>query len=118
MRVEFKNEIFTNFKDDHNNKEYDEALIKVEKELGKSYPLVIGGQKIKTEREVASVNPALHSQVIGTVSQGDRTLAEQAIQTAASTFETWKQVDPNERARYFLERLRCCDVASMNSLHG
>lgn len=100
MRVEFKNEIFTNFKDEQNNKEYDVALKKVEKELGKSYPLVIGGQKIKTDREVASVNPALHSQVIGIVSQGDRDLAEQAIQTAASTFEIWKQVDPNERARY------------------
>lgn len=100
MRVEFKNEVFTNFNDEQNNKEYDAALKKVEKELGKSYPLVIGGQKIKTVREVVSVNPALHSQVIGTVSQGDRDLAEQAIQTAASTFETWKQVDPNERARY------------------
>lgn len=100
MRVEFKNEVFTNFNDEQNNKEYDAALKKVEKELGKSYPLVIGGQKIKTVREVVSVNPALHSQVIGTVSQGDRDLAEQAIQTAASTFETWKQVDPNGRARY------------------
>lgn len=100
MRVEFKNEVFTNFKDEQSNKDYDAALKKVKEELGKSYPLVIGGQKINTDREVASVNPALHSQVIGTVSQGDRHVAELAIQTAASTFETWKQVDPNERARY------------------
>lgn len=100
MRVEFKNEVFTNFRVEQNNKEYDAALKKVEAGLGQSYSLVIGGQMITTDRIVTSVNPALHSQVVGLVSQGDRELAEQAIQTAASTFETWKHVDPNERARY------------------
>ncbi|MFX3633964.1 MAG: L-glutamate gamma-semialdehyde dehydrogenase [Candidatus Pristimantibacillus sp.] len=100
MRVEFKNEVFTNFRVEQNNKEYDAALKKVEAGLGQSYSLVIGGQMITTDRIVASVNPALHSQVVGLVSQGNRELAEQAIETAASTFETWKHVDPNERARY------------------
>lgn len=100
MRTEFKNEAFVNFKEERNNVEYDAALKKAEAELGKEYPLVIGGERIITDHKVASVNPANKSQEIGIVSQADINLAEKAIQTAAATFETWKRTDPNERARY------------------
>ncbi|WP_314586461.1 L-glutamate gamma-semialdehyde dehydrogenase [Paenibacillus terrigena] len=100
MRVEFKNEVFTNFKDEQNNLAYDKALQQVVGELGRSYDLVIGGNKVSTDRKVASVNPASTDQVIGVVSQADCALAEEAIQTAARVFESWKHTDPNERARY------------------
>ncbi|WP_018758799.1 L-glutamate gamma-semialdehyde dehydrogenase [Paenibacillus terrigena] len=100
MRVEFKNEVFTNFKDEQNNLAYDKALQQVEGELGRSYDLVIGGNKVTTDRKVTSVNPASTDQVIGVVSQADCALAEEAIQTAARVFESWKHTDPNERARY------------------
>jgi len=100
MRVEFKNEVFTNFKDEQNNLAYDKALQQVEGELGRSYDLVIGGNKVSTDRKLASVNPASTDQVIGVVSQADCALAEEAIQTAARVFESWKHTDPNERARY------------------
>lgn len=100
MRVPFRNEPFMDFNNEWNNKLYDAALSGVEAELGRSYPLVIGGTKIYTERTVQSVNPSRKRQVIGIVSQADTELAEQAIQTAARTFETWKHTEPSERARY------------------
>ncbi|WP_068622422.1 L-glutamate gamma-semialdehyde dehydrogenase [Paenibacillus tuaregi] len=100
MRSEFKNEVFVNFKEEHNNVEYDAVLKKIEAELGREYPLIIGGERIVTGKKIVSVNPANKSQVIGTVSQADTELAEKAIQSAAATFETWKRTDPNERARY------------------
>ncbi|GIP21139.1 L-glutamate gamma-semialdehyde dehydrogenase [Paenibacillus sp. J22TS3] len=100
MRSEFKNEVFVNFKEEHNNVEYDAVLKKIEAELGREYPLIIGGERIVTGNKIVSVNPANKSQVIGTVSQADTELAEKAIQSAAATFETWKRTDPNERARY------------------
>lgn len=100
MRSEFRNETFVNFKEEHNNVEYDAALKKVEAELGKEYPLIIGGERIMTDHKISSINPANKTQVIGIVSQADVHIAEKAIQTAAATFETWKRTDPNERARY------------------
>ncbi|MGG3309736.1 L-glutamate gamma-semialdehyde dehydrogenase [Paenibacillus lautus] len=100
MRVPFRNEPFLDFKNELNNKLYDAALSAVEAELGKTYPLVIGGAQIHTERTLKSVNPSRKRQVIGIVSQADTELAEQAIQTAARTFETWKHTAPSERARY------------------
>lgn len=100
MRSEFKNEVFVNFQEKSNNEAYDAALKKAEAELGKAYPVVIGGEKIMTDRKIASINPANKKQIIGSVSQADIPLAEKAIQTAAATFETWKRTDPNERARY------------------
>lgn len=100
MRTEFKNEVFVNFKEERNNLAYDAALKKVEAELGKEYPLIIGGERIVTDRKVASINPANKAQTIGIVSQANADLAEKAIQTAAATFETWKRTDPSERARY------------------
>lgn len=103
MRASFRNEPFMDFNNEWNNKLYDAALSGVEAELGQSYPLVIGGAKIHTERTANSVNPSRKRQVIGVVSQADTELAEQAIQTAARTFETWKLTEPSERARYLFK---------------
>ncbi|KOR76696.1 L-glutamate gamma-semialdehyde dehydrogenase [Paenibacillus solani] len=100
MRIPFRNEPFLDFRNEQNNKRYESALTAVEAELGRTYPLVIGGNCIQTEHTVKSFNPSRKQQVIGIVSQADVSLAEQAIQTAARTYEIWKHIDPNERARY------------------
>jgi len=75
-------------------------LNKVESELGKEYDIIIGGERIKTEQKIRSINPSNKEQVIGLVSKADRALAEKAIQTAAKTFESWKAVPGEARARY------------------
>ncbi|SFE01354.1 delta-1-pyrroline-5-carboxylate dehydrogenase [Paenibacillus catalpae] len=100
MRATFKNEPFTNFQIESNNKAYDAALALVRSKLGREYPLVIGGRRITTNRTLLSTNPAAKNQVIGVVSQADASLAEEAVQTAARTFDSWKHTEPNERARY------------------
>ncbi|USG66451.1 L-glutamate gamma-semialdehyde dehydrogenase [Brevibacillus ruminantium] len=100
MQVEFKNEPFTNFSLPENKKAFQEALAKVESELGREYDLIIGGERIKTEKKSRSINPSNTEQVIGVVSQADQALAEKAIQTAAQTFESWKAVPAQARSRY------------------
>lgn len=100
MNIPFVNEPFTPFSIPANKEAFEQALRKVESELGKDYPLIIGGQKITSPRRLNSVNPAAKHQVVGTVYQADRELAERAVQTAAETFNRWKHTDPNERARY------------------
>lgn len=100
MVVPFKNEPFTNFSSQENRKIFQEQLEKVEKELGRTYPLIIGGQRMETEKKITSINPSNRDEVIGHVARADQSLAEHAIQTAAQKFEEWKAVPPSHRARY------------------
>jgi len=100
MLIDFKNEPFTNFRLPENKQAFQEALAKVESELGREYDLIIGGERIKTEKKSRSINPSNKDQVIGIVSQADQALAEKAMQAAASTFETWKAVPAQARSRY------------------
>ncbi len=99
MRTPFRNEPFTDFAKPDNRAAFEDALRLVESELGRTYPLVIGGERIETARTAASVNPSCAEQIVGRVSQADPGLAERAIQTAAETFETWKTTSCAERAR-------------------
>ncbi len=103
MLTEYRPEPFTNFSDEKNRRDYDQALQKVKQELGKDYDLIIGGERIKTEKKITSINPAQKSQVIGYVSKADQPLAEKAIQAAAKTFESWKAVPADHRARYLFK---------------
>ncbi|QDX92428.1 L-glutamate gamma-semialdehyde dehydrogenase [Brevibacillus laterosporus] len=100
MQVEFKNEPFVNFNLPENKQAFQAALDKVESELGREYDLIIGGERIKTEKKSRSMNPSQKDECIGVVSQADQALAEKAIQVAAETFETWKCVAPTARTRY------------------
>ncbi|WP_018131576.1 L-glutamate gamma-semialdehyde dehydrogenase [Effusibacillus pohliae] len=101
--IEFRNEPFTNFADPANKQAMQAALAKVKSELGKEYPLVIGGEKIFTEKKVKSINPGNLDEVVGIQSQADRNLAEKAIQVALETFKTWQYVDPETRAGYLFK---------------
>jgi 1-pyrroline-5-carboxylate dehydrogenase len=77
---------------------YQEGLNIVSSYMGKSYDLIIDGKRIKTEKQLKSLNPANFNEVVGTVSQGSITHADMAIQVALKSFETWKHVDAKIRA--------------------
>jgi len=96
--VPYKHEPFTNFAMEENKKAFQDALAYVQTQLGKEYPLVIGGEYIETKDKVVSINPANKEEVIGSVSMADQELAEKAMQAALTTFETWKKWKPEHRA--------------------
>ncbi|MDT8862342.1 L-glutamate gamma-semialdehyde dehydrogenase [Alkalihalobacillus sp. MEB130] len=98
MTVPYKHEPFTDFSLEKNVKEFKMALDQVKKELGKEYDLVIGGKRITTAEKMVSVNPANKSEIVGTVSKANQSLAEKAMQVADETFLTWKKWDPEVRA--------------------
>jgi len=100
---EFRNEAFLNFNDSKNREAITNALADVKSELGREYPLVIGGEKIFTEKKSVSMNPANVDEVVGTISQADKDVAEMAMQTALAKFEEWKFVDPEIRADYLFK---------------
>src|SRR5690625_1489893 len=98
MVVPYKHEPFTDFTVEENKNEMLEALKQVEADLGKEYPLIIGGERVTTEERIVSVNPADKEEVIGYVSKADQELAERAMQVADETFKTWRKSDPKFRA--------------------
>ncbi|MBU8916941.1 L-glutamate gamma-semialdehyde dehydrogenase [Bacillus sp. FJAT-29953] len=94
----YTHEPLTNFSEEKNKKAFQDALDFVQSQLGKHYPVVIGGELITTDKKIASINPANKEEVIGTVSMVDLELAESAMQTALTTFETWKNWAPEHRS--------------------
>lgn len=103
MITEFRNEPFTDFSKEENRAAFAAALAKVESQLGKEYDLIIGSERIKTEKKIASLNPSNKSEIVGHVSKATQELAEKAIQAAASTFEFWKAIPGEHRARYLFK---------------
>jgi 1-pyrroline-5-carboxylate dehydrogenase len=99
-RGPFVNEPFTDFKDPVHRAAFAAALASVKAQLGRTYPLVIGGQEIVTERTFASVNPALPSELVGRFSMADAALVDRALDEATRAFETWRHVPATERAAY------------------
>src|SRR3989441_534749 len=96
----FKNEPLIDFSKPENRQAQMEALEQVKRELGQTYPLIIGGVKITNKATFASRNPSQPDQVIGYFSSATVEQVDAAVQSAAAAFETWKHVPAEERAGY------------------
>ncbi|GAX90265.1 L-glutamate gamma-semialdehyde dehydrogenase [Effusibacillus lacus] len=101
--IPFRNEPFTNFADPANKEAMKAALAKVKAELGKEYPLVIGGEKITTGKKVKSINPGNLDEIVGIQCQANQELAQKAVDIAMETFKTWQFVEPHVRANYLFK---------------
>lgn len=99
----FRNEPLTDFTEQENKAAFLTALDQVKSELGRTYPLVIGGERIFLEDMFASINPARPDEVLGYFSKATEDHAEQAIQAAAEAFETWRFVPVAKRADFLFK---------------
>ena len=98
MPTEFRNEPFTDFSKDENAQAMCNAIEKVKSELGREYPLVIGGERITTEGKLESINPANRTQVVGRFQKATKEQAKRAVEAAYEAFKEWRHVDAAERA--------------------
>lgn len=98
MTAEFRNEPLTDFTNEENARLMRAAIAKVESQLGKDYPLVIGGERISTDSKLESINPANRTQLVGRFSKATKELASRAVDTAYQTFNSWKNASAEERA--------------------
>ncbi len=103
MMIDFRNEPFTDFTVEANKQAMEAALAKVKDQLGRTYPLVIDGDKRVTEKLGQSINPGQTDQLVGNMSQANADLALQAIAAADTAFNSWKLVSPEERAGYLFK---------------
>jgi 1-pyrroline-5-carboxylate dehydrogenase len=98
MSTEFRNEPFTDFSKEENAQAMREAIEKVRGQLGREYPLVIGGERIATDSKLDSFNPANRTQLVGRFNKATKELASRAVEKAAEAFETWKHAPAEDRA--------------------
>jgi 1-pyrroline-5-carboxylate dehydrogenase len=98
MPTEFRNEPLTDFSKEENAQAIQAAIAKVKSELGRTYPLVIGGERIITGEKLESFNPANRTQLVGSFPRATKELASRAVEVADKTFQTWKYVSAAERA--------------------
>lgn len=94
----YKTEPLVDFTIEENRQKFLEGIKVVETYLGKEYPLIIDGKKIKSNELYTSVNPANHDQVIGRIHQARTCDAELAMGAALNSFETWRKVPAKVRA--------------------
>ena len=99
----FENEPYVNFAEDGPRRKMEAALDLVQGQLGRSYPLIIGGERVQTTRQAECRNPANRSQILGTVADGEPAHADAAIAAAQAAFPSWSQVPAEVRARYLVK---------------
>ena len=97
-KTPFKNETLADFTRPENRQAQIEALEQVKSELGQTYPLIIGGEKIFNKETFASLNPSQPDQVIGYFA---RASVEQA---GNATPRPRKRRDAAPRSGYGCER--------------
>lgn len=98
MPSEFRNEPFTDFSQEHEARAMREALEKVKGELGREYPLVIGGERTKSTNQFESLNPARKTEVVGRFQKATAEQARRAVESAQTAFATWRYTPAAERA--------------------
>jgi 1-pyrroline-5-carboxylate dehydrogenase len=99
----FKNEPFADFSDERNAQAMLNALERVESQLGREYPIIIGGERYTTGALSESLNPSKFDQVVGRVYDGTKELADKAIAAAWKAFGTWQYAGAEQRANYLFQ---------------
>lgn len=105
---EFQNEPLSDFSQEESRAAMKSALDLVRGQLGKTYPLAIGGSAVtSTAATIDSINPSHMSQVVGRCGRATRAQAQEAIVAAREAFPAWRDTDPRERADFLV---RAADV--------
>jgi 1-pyrroline-5-carboxylate dehydrogenase len=97
-RGEFRNEPFTDFTDAKNKAAMQAALAKVKSQLGREYPLIIGGRRVSTAQKIESHNPSRPAEIIGIFSAAGVAETNEAVDAAQKAFASWSRVPYPDRA--------------------
>ncbi len=95
----FRNELYTDFSTPENRAAMQAALARVRNQLGRSYSLILAGERIDTAGKLTSVNPANPNEIIGTHAKATPELAARAIETAYANFSQWSRTPAADRVR-------------------
>jgi RHH-type proline utilization regulon transcriptional repressor/proline dehydrogenase/delta 1-pyrroline-5-carboxylate dehydrogenase len=99
----YENAPLVNFVYQQNQDRMRQALEHVRTQLGQKYPLIINGEKVWTDKTIASINPSFPDNVVGHVAEAGIPEAERAVKAARDAFEKWSRTSFETRYR-LLER--------------
>ncbi len=100
--IPYENEKYQDWSDARAQEKMRGALSTVGEALGRSYPLIIGGKRVETDAEIASLDPSEPSRVVGRVGRATEREADMALETATQAFGSWSRTAPEARARIML----------------
>jgi RHH-type proline utilization regulon transcriptional repressor/proline dehydrogenase/delta 1-pyrroline-5-carboxylate dehydrogenase len=99
----YENSPLVNFVYKDSQEKMRSALREMRSRFGEKYPLVIGGEKVWTDKLTPSINPSAPNEVIGSVAEAGIPEAERAVKAARGAFGKWSRTPFEERAQ-LLER--------------
>src|SRR3972149_5482923 len=99
---EFRNEPFTDFSLEANRTAMQNALAQVRREMGKEFPLVIGGERVPPYAKFYSRNPPNVDEIVAVLQKASPREVERAVETADRAFQSWSRVPAEERAAILL----------------
>ncbi len=97
-RAPFENEPVSDFSREQPREALRQALATVGRELGRTYPLVIGGREVRPSATVDPLNPSHCKQIVGRCGKATTEHAQQAIAAAKAAFPAWRDTEPALRA--------------------
>src|SRR5437016_1113193 len=96
-RPPFRHEPSVDFSAPGQNDVFEDALERVRSGLGRTYPLVVGGD-VARDKTFPSINPARPGEVVGRHAVATREDVDAALAAAGDAFPTWSQTPVAERA--------------------
>jgi len=94
----FRNEPETDFSGSAAQADFRAALDRVRGQLGRRYPLVIGGHAVSHPETFDSINPAHPDQIVGTHVTATPEDVNAAVEAAERAFPAWSATPARERA--------------------
>jgi RHH-type proline utilization regulon transcriptional repressor/proline dehydrogenase/delta 1-pyrroline-5-carboxylate dehydrogenase len=99
----FSNEPVADFSREDSRQAMQTALVNVKAQLGKTYPLVIGGKEVTTSATIDSMNPSHLREIVGRCGRATKEQATLAIESAAMAFPAWRDTESNARADFLVK---------------
>jgi RHH-type proline utilization regulon transcriptional repressor/proline dehydrogenase/delta 1-pyrroline-5-carboxylate dehydrogenase len=93
----------TDFSKDESRRAMRKALADLRVAMGGDVPLVIGDERVTTDKKFDSLNPSRPGEIIGRISQADATLVDKCVDVAREAFKSWRRVGAHERAGYLFQ---------------
>ncbi|MHC4696848.1 MAG: L-glutamate gamma-semialdehyde dehydrogenase [Planctomycetota bacterium] len=94
----FTNASNTNFAVAENRQKMIGALDYVRGELGRTYPLMIGGEAVTAEATFETINPSRPGEVVGVVAKASTADVDRAVAAARKKFKHWRVTTALDRA--------------------
>ncbi len=96
----FRNEPLLDFSRAENRAQFAAALKAVKEKFAADYPLWIGGEEVKTNKWLDSVNPSATGEILGRAAVAGSKEAQRALSAAAEFSPKWRDIPAENRAEF------------------